>query len=70
MLEFIEMVSRVAKEASFPPPPEIDEYGDEIESEMTVEERKAQPLHEKLKHIIPTLLDNVCDHKFEVKWTA
>ena len=64
------MVTRVANEASFPPPPEIDEYGDEVESDMTVEERKAQPLQEKLKHIIEVLLDNVCDRKFEAKWRA
>ena len=70
LVEFVEMICRIANEGSYPPPPKIDEYGDEIESDMTIEERKAQPLQEKMKNMIPILLDHVCDRTFVRKWES
>ena len=61
------MIVRIAKEASWPPPAK-DEDGNPIASDMTVEERKAQPLAKKIRNMIPMLLQNVCDPKFRQRW--
>jgi len=61
------MIVRLAHEASWPPQ-EKDADGYINASDMTVEERKAQPLAEKLKNIIPMLLENVCDARFRQRW--
>ena len=41
LVEFLEMICRIAHEGSYPPPPELDEDGEECDIEMSVEERKA-----------------------------
>ena len=69
VLEFTEMVCRVCAESSLPPPPTKGEDGTEIPSTMSVAERKAQPLAEKIKNALPTMMESICDRKFLVKWS-
>ena len=68
VLEFTEMICRVCAEASFPPPPQIDENGDEIPVTMTIAQRKAQPLHEKIRNALPIMMKTTCDRRFVTKW--
>jgi len=68
VLEFTEMICRVCADASLPPPPTKGEDGEMIPSTMSVEERKAQPLVEKIRNSIPTMMESICDRKFLVKW--
>lgn len=64
------MICRLAGDASFAPPAGVDENGVEIESTMSLAARKAQPLGEKLRNCLPTMMKNVCDRKFLAKWEA
>ena len=64
------MICRIAHEGSYPPIGDAGEDGGGMSSDMSVEQRKAQPLEDKMKNLIPILLQNTCDEAFRTKWSA
>ena len=68
VLEFTEMVCRACDEASWPPPPTAGPGGQTVPVNMTLAERQAQPLVEKMRNALPMIMSSICDRKFLVKW--